>query len=188
MSGRGRRFGEVFRIVLSGFDLAFTGLDHRGRRVERAVDELGDVTFAHEPRQIALQTGEFIALLDGERVLDGRGRGLAGRHRRSGRRGRDVEEFATEFAGFDHRVRFDERDERADAVGERLARNAEFPFHGAHVADALRAFLEDREMFAAKTTAERVGRIERETTLTLERAFDGVANLAGGQELEIFAV
>ena len=174
--------------MFSSFDLAFAGLNHRGWRVEGAIDELGDITFTYKPRQITLQTSELIALLDRKCLLDGRGSAFAFCHRSSGRRGGDVEEFATELAGFHHRVHLDKRDKRANAVRERLARDAEFPLHGAHIADALRAFLENCEMLAAQTTAKRIGSIERETTLTLKRAFDGAANLAWGQELEIFTV
>ena len=82
---------------------------------------------------------------------------------------------------------FQERDQRTDRIGERLVRNAELALHRAHVADTLRALLEDREAFATETTAQRIGRIQREPTLTLQRAFDRAAEFALRQGFQILA-
>ena len=128
--------------MLGGFHLAFFRLGHRQRRVERAVDEFRDVAFAHEPRQIALHLRKLLALFGCQHVLD---RGLS----LDGRRGSlDVEEFLPELAHLYHRMHFDERNQRTDAVREHLAGHPEFPLHGAHIAHALRAFLEYRQMLA----------------------------------------
>ena len=64
--GRGRgRLREVLGVVLLGLDLLLARLDHRGRRVEAPVDELGHVALAHEPDEVALRPHDLLALLWG---------------------------------------------------------------------------------------------------------------------------
>jgi len=73
--GRSGRFrlhlGEILRIVVLGFDLLLSRLDHRGRGEKSAVDKLGHVAFMHEPHDVAMQTGDLFALFG--RELVGRG-------------------------------------------------------------------------------------------------------------------
>ena len=82
----------------------------------------------------------------------------------------------------------DERDERTDAVGKGLTGHPELALDRANVGNALRALFKDREMLTAQATAQRIGGIERELPLALERAFDGTTDLSRRHRLGDFTV
>ena len=178
--------------MLFYLDFFLAGLGHRRRRKEPSVDKLSHVAFTHEPHQIALQADDLGALLSRQRWLDrccdrDRLRGLRSFsrgghwHRRDlGRldRHRDAEKLLSQFARANHRMTLDERDERTDAVGKGLTGHPELALDRANVGNALRALFKDREMLAAQATAQRIGGIERELPLALERAFDSTTDLS----------
>src|SRR5690606_37959527 len=178
----GRSVGEVFRVVFAVADLALAGLDHGGRGEKPAVDEFGDVAFADQPAQVHVEFVQAGLVLGGER--GSRLGGLLAFGGRGAGRLLQAEVFGGQFALANHRMRLDEADEFADAVGEDLAGRAEFALHGADVADALGAFFEDGEAFATEASAQGVGGVERELLLAFELTFDGAADFAGGQGVE----
>ena len=82
----------------------------------------------------------------------------------------------------------DERDERPDAIGKGLAGHPELALDRANVRNALRALFKDREMLTAQATAQRIGSVERELPLALERAFDGTTDFSRRHRLGNFTV
>ena len=193
--GRGNRnLREVLGIMLLDLDFFLAGLNHRRRRKESSIDKFSHVAFTHQPHQIALQADELGALLDRQRRLNRGRRPFSGGgrwHRRGiGRldRHRNTEKLRRQLARANHRMTLDERDERTNAVGKGLAGHPELALDRANVGNALRAFLKDREMLTAQATAQRIGGVERELPLALERAFDGTTDFSRRHRLGNFTV